>query len=83
MRTLKIHFYFLFPWQCYISEFSKLQQDLDAKLNAELQKIGDEFYERDYYLKKWNVVLDETKNCINYWNFAKGVGIVQSPILNK
>lgn len=35
------------------TEFAALQQDMDAKLNAALQKIGDEFKPRDYYLKKF------------------------------
>ncbi|WP_347838243.1 sulfatase [uncultured Draconibacterium sp.] len=64
-------------------EFEELQKDLDAKLNAELQKISDEFHPREYYVKKWNYTLDEEKKCINYWDFEKGTGMVQSPKLNK
>lgn len=58
---------------------AQLQQDLDTKLNAALQNAGDEFQLRDHYLNKWNVKLDESKNCIDYWSFNKGKGIVQSP----
>ncbi|HSH19384.1 MAG TPA: sulfatase, partial [Draconibacterium sp.] len=64
-------------------EFAKLQQDLDAKLNVALKKIGDDFQSRDFYLQKWNVKLDETRNAINYWDFEKGNGIVQSPVLKQ
>lgn len=63
-------------------EFEQLQQDLDKKLNMALQKIDDDFEVRDYYLGKWNLVLDEKRNCINYWDFNKGDGVVQTPQLN-
>jgi arylsulfatase A-like enzyme len=62
-------------------EFAELQQDLDAKLNAALKDIGDDFQPRDFYLQKWNVKLDDSRNAINYWDFDKGNGIVQSPVL--
>lgn len=62
-------------------EFAGLQQELDKKLNAELEKAGDEFKPRDYYLQKWNVVLDTTRNCINYWDFNEGIGVMQTPKL--
>jgi arylsulfatase A-like enzyme len=61
------------------SEYAELQKDLDAKLNEALQNIGDDFKPRDYYLNKWNLILDDTKNCINYWDFNKGGGVVQTP----
>lgn len=70
-------------------EFADLQKDLDAKLNAELKKIGDAFKTRDEYLKEWNYVLDEKKKAIPYWGFDEGKGsakdigetkpVVQSP----
>lgn len=70
-------------------EFASVQKDLDAKLNAQLKAINDEFGTRDYYLKKWNYKLDATKNAIPYWGFdegeenTKGIGgnkpVVQSP----
>nr|WP_319509532.1 sulfatase [uncultured Draconibacterium sp.] len=63
-------------------EFASLQQELDAKLNEQLAKIGDDFQPRDYYLNKFNLVLDTTKNCINYWDFDKGEGVMQTPSLN-
>ena len=76
------------------TEFADLQNDLDEKLNAELNKIGDEFKTRDEYLKAWGYVLDKKKNAIPYWGFDEGKGnikdigdskpVVQSPkpILN-
>jgi arylsulfatase A-like enzyme len=62
--------------------FAQLQQELGEKLDSALQKVGDEFQPRDFYLNKWNYVLDEKKNCIDYWGFADGKGVVQSPTLN-
>jgi arylsulfatase A-like enzyme len=59
--------------------FSQLQQDLEYKLDSALNKIGDGFQPRDYYLKKWKYVLNEKKNCIDYWSFENGNGVVQSP----
>jgi arylsulfatase A-like enzyme len=63
------------------ANFAELQETLDTKLNTELQKIGDEFHPREYYVKKWNYTLDENKRCINYWDFDKGNGMVQTPKL--
>ena len=62
-------------------EFADLQQELDQKLNQKLEKIGDDFQRRDYYLLKWNVSLDEKRKAINYWDFNKGTGLMQSPKL--
>jgi len=61
--------------------YAQLQQDLDSKLDSALQKVGDDFQPRDFYLSKWNVKLDENKNCIDYWSFVDGKGVVQSPKL--
>lgn len=61
--------------------FEKLQKDLDAKLIAAFQKAGDDFKTRDHYLQKWNVSLDKSKKAINYWDFNKGTGVMQSPRL--
>jgi hypothetical protein len=44
-----------------------------------LESIGDDFKPRDYYLQKWNVRLDESRNAINYWDFDEGTGMVQTP----
>lgn len=63
-------------------EYAVLQEELDQKLNQQLEKIGDKFMPRDYYLQKWNLVLDETKKAINYWDFDKGEGVVQTPRQN-
>jgi len=60
-------------------EFTDLQQELDKRLNQQLEKIGDDFKTRDYYLQKWNVKLDENRKAINYWDFNSGTGLVQSP----
>ncbi len=63
-------------------EFASLQGELDQKLNQQLEKIGDEFKSRDFYLQKWNLVLDTSKMAINYWDFDNGEGVVQTPKLN-
>lgn len=60
-------------------EYSDLQQTLETKLNEKLEIIGDDFKPRDYYIKKWNYVLDEKKKCIDHWSFIDGKGVVQSP----
>lgn len=62
-------------------EYDGIQKGLDAKLNDELEKIGDDFKPRDYYLQKWNVKLDKSRNAINYWDFEDGAGKMQSPRL--
>lgn len=62
-------------------EFASLQQELDKKLDVALKNIGDDFKSRDYYLKKWNLKLDPANNAINYKDFLKGTGVVQSPKL--
>ena len=36
------------------TEHAELQEKLESKLQAELEKIGDEFKPREYYLNKWN-----------------------------
>lgn len=60
-------------------EFNEVQKELDIKLNTALEKIGDEFETRDYYLKEWNYKLDDKKNAIDWWSFKEGKGVVQSP----
>ncbi|WP_299430189.1 sulfatase [uncultured Maribacter sp.] len=60
-------------------KFASLQKTLYAKLNQQLKTIGDDFKPRDFYLKKWDYVLDKKKNCIDYWSFEGGNGVVQSP----
>ncbi len=61
------------------AEYMHLQEELDRKLNTKLQEIGDNFEPRDYYLDKWNLKLDPANNAINYRDFLKGEGVVQSP----
>lgn len=63
-------------------EFSVLQEEMDQTLNQELEKVGDEFYARDYYMRKWSFEMDNERNAIDYWSFAKGKGRVQTPALN-
>lgn len=60
-------------------EFKKVQKELDIKLYAELNKIGDEFKPRAYYLEKWGYVFDKKRNAIDWWSFIEGKGVVQSP----
>ncbi|WP_242204117.1 sulfatase family protein [Aestuariivivens insulae] len=70
-------------------ELSVIQKDLDSKLNSALAQINDEFGTSDFYLKKYNYVLDEKKKAIPFWGFNEGKGnlknvgatkpIVQSP----
>ncbi len=60
-------------------EFKTIQIELDNKLNEKLAQIGDEIRPRDYYLKKYNYKFDKKKPAIPYWEFEKGMGIVQSP----
>ena len=71
------------------STFEPLQKELDLKLHQALEAIGDEFHSRDYYLEKYNYVLDEKKKAIPFWGFNEGKGklkgigenkpVVQSP----
>lgn len=64
------------------SDFKMTQESLDVILNKELQKIGDEFKPRDYYLKKWNLVLNAKGTHIDYNGFYNGTGATQSPKVN-
>ncbi|MFC3809033.1 sulfatase family protein [Lacihabitans lacunae] len=61
--------------------YAMLQNDLESKLQMALNKIGDDFQPKEYYLKKWNFVLDKSKNAIDYWSFDKGNGVMQTPKL--
>ena len=60
-------------------DFVKIEKSLNKKLNKELKRIGDDFKPRDYYVKKWNLILNENGTHINYNDFNKGKGMVQSP----
>jgi arylsulfatase A-like enzyme len=61
------------------SDYADLQKELNKKLEKALKKIGDkDFQPREYYLKKWNLMLDESK-VIDYSAFDRGEGVVQSP----
>ncbi len=63
------------------ADYAQLQADLDAKLNVALEKSGDDFQSRQYYLDKWHFTLDQRKKCIDYWGFQDGKGVVQTPTL--
>ena len=61
------------------AEYADLQKELNKKLDKSLKKIGDkDFQRREYYLKKWNIKLNDEK-IIGYSAFERGEGIVQSP----
>ncbi|KPM30500.1 Sulfatase [Croceitalea dokdonensis DOKDO 023] len=60
-------------------EYAEVQQKLDDELVNQLNEIGDEFGDRDYYLKKWNYIFDEKRKAIDWWSFDEGKGVVQSP----
>ncbi len=62
--------------------YTLLQNELEDKLISALNNIGDDFKPREYYLKKWNLKLDETKHAIDYWSFENGNGVMQTPKLN-
>jgi len=59
-------------------DFAELQGQLEQQLQTELEKIGDEFMPKEYYLDKWNYKL--TKG--GYISYAKGAPF-QGPSLNK
>ncbi|SOE19840.1 Arylsulfatase A [Spirosomataceae bacterium TFI 002] len=63
------------------ASFAQLQSEMDIKLKTALKNIGDEFHPRDYYMKRWNLKVDEKKKAIDYWSFDKGEGVTQSPVL--
>jgi hypothetical protein len=57
-----------------VIEHAALQKDLDARLQGELKKIGDDFKPRQYYLDKWGYTIAK-HGSINY-----GVGApMQTP----
>ncbi|NND07618.1 MAG: sulfatase [Saprospiraceae bacterium] len=62
-------------------ELKDLQREMDTKLNLALEKIGDDFNPRDHYLQKWNLKLDSSNQAINYRDFLKGEGVVQTPMI--
>ena len=65
------------------SDFEALHLELDAKLKKALQGIGDNnFKQRDYYLKKWNLKLSDRNHAIDYFGFEEDKGVVQTPRLN-
>lgn len=61
------------------SAFKAIQRELDRKLNIELEKIGDTFETRDYYLKKYNYVFDKKNKAIPYWADDEGKRVIYTP----
>ena len=64
------------------TEHAELQEKLELKLQAELEKIGDEFKPREYYLNKWNYKVSKGGH-IPYSHEASPVIVFQGPGLNK
>ena len=69
-------------------EHKELQNQLALALQRELQKVGDEFMPRQYYIDKWNYKLNEAGH-IPY-GFLEDIALVESgeivfqgPSLNK
>jgi len=70
------------------SEHKKLQAQLDMSLQRELEKVGDDFMPREYYVDKWNYRLNDS-GYIPY-GFLNDTALVESgeivfqgPSLNK
>ena len=63
-------------------EYAKLQEKLELKLKEELNKIGDDFRPRQYYLDKWNYKVNKG-GAIPYSHEASADIIFQGPGLNK
>ena len=69
-------------------EFAALQARLELSLQRELEKIGDKFMPRQYYIDKWNYKLNEYGH-IPYGFIAdfespeSGEPVFQGPSLNK
>ena len=61
------------------TEFKKIQKKLDKQLIQVLNKIGDDFKPRDFYLKKWNYTLDQKLKAIDFRAWEEGKGVIQTP----
>ncbi|AJR04478.1 sulfatase family protein [Siansivirga zeaxanthinifaciens] len=61
------------------AQFEDVRKDLEGKLNRALNKIGDEFKSRDYYLNKWGYDINNSRHAVDYWSWEKGEGVLQSP----
>ncbi|RTE53932.1 DUF4976 domain-containing protein [Arenibacter aquaticus] len=59
-------------------EYKELQKQMEVTLQKELEKIGDEFKPRQYYIDKWNYNL----NAAGYIDYGKDAK-PQGPSLNK
>ncbi|HIO76210.1 MAG TPA: hypothetical protein EYG63_03345 [Gammaproteobacteria bacterium] len=44
------------------SEVADVQKELEQELSQQLEKIGDPFREKEYYLEKWGYEVDEFGN---------------------
>ena len=57
--------------------YEDLQQQMEARLQQELKRIGDEFRPREYYIEKWNYTLTEG----GYIDYSEGAEF-QGPGIN-
>jgi hypothetical protein len=69
-------------------EHQELQRKLELSLQRELEKVGDEFMPRQYYIDKWNYKLNESGHTpygfVEEYDAAESVEIIfQGPGLNK
>ena len=69
-------------------EHEELQGTLDLALQRELEKVGDEFMPRQYYIDKWNYKLNDSGHIPygfleDFESAEAGEIIFQGPGLNK
>lgn len=59
-------------------EYEQLQKEMEAVLQKELKKVGDEFMPRQYYIDKWGYKLNKS----GYIDYSEGAE-PQGPKINK
>jgi len=69
-------------------DYEELQAQLDLSLQRELEKVGDEFMPRQYYIDKWNYKLNDAGHIpygfiADYESAESGEPVFQGPSLNK
>jgi arylsulfatase A-like enzyme len=69
-------------------EHEALQAELESELRQELEKIGDEFMPRQYYIDKWNYELNDAGHIpygfiADYESAESGGPVFQGPGLNR
>ncbi len=69
-------------------DYEELQAQLDLSLQRELEKVGDEFMPRKYYIDKWNYKLNDAGHIpygfiADYESAESGEPVFQGPSLNK